>query len=166
MKLYLQQKIFSFTTQFSIKDETGNDKYFVKGELISLGKKLHLLNSGNQEIALIQQQFISFLPKFKVLINNSEVAEIVKEFTVFKPKYRVNGLNWTIDGDFFGHDYQILSDGKALVSIHKKWMSWGDSYEVDIVPGTDEVMALAVVLAIDCVLEAEESSRSHSNSYN
>ncbi|MEI6887309.1 MAG: LURP-one-related family protein [bacterium] len=163
MKLYLQQKVFSFTTQFSIKDEIGNDKYFVKGELISLGKRLHLLNASNQEIALVAQQLLTFLPKFKVFVNNFEVAEIVKEFTILKPKYKINGLNWTIDGDFFGHDYQILNGGSPIVSIHKKWMSWGDSYEVEIVPGTDEIMALAVVLAIDSVLESEESSRSHSN---
>lgn len=32
-------------------------------------------------------------------------------------------------------------------------MMWGDTYELDIVDPKDELLALAVVLAIDCVLE-------------
>jgi hypothetical protein len=33
-------------------------------------------------------------------------------------------------------------------------MTWGDSYELDILNPEDEIVALAVVLTIDCVTEA------------
>ena len=29
MKLYIKQKVFAFTDTFNVKDEYGNDKYFV-----------------------------------------------------------------------------------------------------------------------------------------
>ena len=37
-------------------------------------------------------------------------------------------------------------------------MTWGDSYELDIANPADELVALAVVLTIDCVNESDSSS--------
>ena len=37
-------------------------------------------------------------------------------------------------------------------------MTWGDTYELDIADAENEVMALAVVLAIDCVLDAQQNA--------
>lgn len=31
MKLYIKQKVFSIGAKFSVKDEAGNDRYFVEG---------------------------------------------------------------------------------------------------------------------------------------
>ena len=59
---------------------------------------------------------------------------------------------------FFGHDYQITENGNAIVSIHKKWMAWGDTFELDIADESREVLALAVVLAIDAVMDAQQNS--------
>ena len=42
MSLYIKQHIFSWGDQFSVYDESGNEKYFVEGEVFSFGKKLHL----------------------------------------------------------------------------------------------------------------------------
>ena len=36
-------------------------------------------------------------------------------------------------------------------------MTWGDSYELDIASPADEIIALAVVLTIDCVREAQNN---------
>ncbi len=51
------------------------------------------------------------------------------------------------------HDYEITKNGDLIVSINKEWMTWGDSYELSIVNPEDEIVALAVVLTIDCVME-------------
>ena len=37
-------------------------------------------------------------------------------------------------------------------------MTWGDSYELDISHPQDEILALAVVLTIDCVMAAQASA--------
>ena len=43
-------------------------------------------------------------------------------------------------------------------------MTWGDSYELNITNPQDELVALAVVLTIDCVLAAQSSSAATSAS--
>lgn len=158
MKLLIRQKVFSWGDQFSVQDEQGNDKYFVKGEIFSWGKKLHVYDLYENEVAFIQQKVFSFLPRFFVFVNDSQVAEIVKEFTFFYPKYSITGLGWNIDGDFWSHNYTIDQNGMDIVGIRKEWFSWGDFYTLDIANPEDEILALAVVLTIDCVIDAQSSN--------
>ncbi|MDE6470055.1 MAG: LURP-one-related family protein [Eubacterium sp.] len=157
MKLYMKQKVFSFKDKFTIKDEQGNDKYYIEGEFLSLGKKLHIYDMNHNEVAFVRQKILAFMPKFTVEVNGSEVAEIVKRVTFFTPKYYVDGLGWNVEGDFFAHNYIITSGDRAIVSIHKAWMSWGDTFELDIADDRDEVTALAVVLAIDAVMDSQNN---------
>lgn len=158
MKLYIKEKVFSWGDKFTVKDEYGNDKYFVQGEVFSWGKKLHVYDMTGNEVAFIKQEVWSFLPRFYVFCNNVQVAEIKKEFSFIFPKYSVAGLGWEIEGRFMAHDYEIKKGSRTIVSISKEWMTWGDSYELDIANPEDEIVALAVVLTIDCVTESNSGA--------
>lgn len=157
MKLYIKQKIFSWNDKFSVYDANGEERYFVEGELFSWGKKLHVYDRARREAAFVRQELFTFLPKFIVSIDGHDIAEIVKELTFFKPKYRIDGLGWEIDGDFWDHEYEIKKNGRTIVSLSKEWFTWGDCYELDIENPEDEIVALAVVLAIDCVQAAQRN---------
>lgn len=157
MKLYIKQKVFSFKDKFTVKDEYGQDKYMVEGEIFSLGKKLHIYDMAGNEVAFIQQKVLSFLPRYFVFVGDKQIAEIVRKFTLITPKYEVLGLNWQVAGDFMAHDYEVTDNGRPVVLIHKEWMTWGDCYELDIAPYADEIAALATVLAIDCATESKGS---------
>ncbi len=158
MKLYIKQKVFSWGDKFTVKDEYGYDKYIVEGEIFTWGRKLHVYDMVGNEVAFIKQEVWSFLPRYYVFCGNQQVAEIVKEFTFFFPKYTVEGLGWNIEGSFMAHDYVINRGSQTIVSISKEWMTWGDSYELDIRNPEDEIVALAVVLTIDCVMAAASNN--------
>lgn len=159
--LYIKQKVFSWGDKFSVKDELGTDKYTVQGEVFSWGKKLHVYDEHGTEVVFIQQKVFSFLPKFFIYVDGQQVAEIVKQFTFFKQAYAVNGTSWTVEGDFWAHNYRIFDGEVPVCSITKTYFSWGDSYQLDIRETVNEKLALAVVLAIDAVLEM---SRNNANS--
>ena len=158
MKLYIKEKVFSWGDKFTVKDEYGNDKYFVQGEVFSWGKKLHVYDNVGREVAFIKQEIWSFLPRYYVSCGDEQIAEIKKEFSFLFPRYSIQGLGWEIEGKLMAHDYEIIKNGHSIVSIRKKWMTWGDSYELDIANPEDEIVALAVVLTIDCVMEANSGA--------
>jgi uncharacterized protein YxjI len=158
MKLYIKQKVFSWGDKFTVKNEVGQDKYTVEGEIFSWGKKLHVYDMAGKEVAFIKQEIFSWMPRFYVFCSGRQVAEIKKRFTFLFPKYSIEGLGWEIDGSFMAHDYEITKNGYPIVSISKEWMTWGDSYELSIANPQDEIVALAVVLTIDCVMAAAASS--------
>ena len=164
--LYMRQKVFSWKDRFTIWGEDHEDRYYVEGEFFSLGKKLHIYDAQGRELGLVAQKPWSFKPRFFVYVQGIQVAEVVKEITFFKPKYTINGLNWEVAGDVFGHNYEIRSQGRSVVRVHKQWLTWGDSYEIDILDNRDEINALAVVLAIDAVLAMQEAAAAASSSTN
>ena len=119
MKLYIKEKVFSWGDKFFVKDESGNDRYVVQGEVFSLGKKLHVYDMYGEEVAFIKQELMTWMPRFTVYSGNREVAQVKKEFTFLYPRYTIEGLGWEIDGSFWEHDYQITRNGDPIVTIQK-----------------------------------------------
>ena len=165
MKLYIKEKVFSWGDKFTVKDAYGEDKYIVEGEVFTFGKKLHVYDRAGREVAFIKQEIWSFLPRYYVFCGDRQIAEIKKEFTFLFPRYTIEGLGWEIDGSFMAHDYQITKRGRKIVTISKEWMTWGDSYELDIADPADELVALAVVIAIDCVTETASAAASSASNH-
>ena len=157
MKLYIEQKLFSFRDRFKVTDENGNPVYYVEGEIFSWGKKLHVYDCFQHEVAYIEQQIFNFLPKFDIYVRGENAVRIVKEFTFLRPKYSIENLNWEIEGSFWLHNYSITEKGNEVVTIRKEWMTWGDCYELDIKTKSHELEALAVVLTIDCVIDQSKN---------
>ena len=158
MKLYIKEKVFSWGDKFTVKDAAGNDRFFVQGEVFSWGKKLHVYDTLGREAAFIKQELFTFLPRYTVYSGGREIAQVKKEFSFLFPRYSIAGLGWEIDGSFWEHNYQITKNGYPIVTIQKEWMTWGDSYELDIHNPADEIVALAVVLTIDCVREQQNNN--------
>ena len=50
MQLLIKQRVFSWSDTYDIYDENGNQKYFIKNELISLGHRLHVYDAAHNEI--------------------------------------------------------------------------------------------------------------------
>lgn len=154
MKLYIKQKVFTIKDKFTVKNEEGNDKYFVEGKLFSLGKKFYIYNMEKEEVAYIEQKLMNLMPKFFVYVKGEKIAEIHKKFSFLKPKYEIVGKNWVTNGDLWAHEYNItdMDSGNQIASMHKEWMTWGDSYMLDIVDEKHEISIMALMLAIDAVM--------------
>lgn len=150
MKLYIKQKFFSWTDRFFIKDENQNDKYYAEGEFFSWGRKLHIYNIKGKEIAYIKRQLFTFLPRYTIEIAGNTYV-IVKHFSWFKPKFSIEGLPWTMEGDFMAHEYALSDKVGIIMSMSKHWFTWGDFYEIDISDPKHELLCLCIALTIDCM---------------
>lgn len=161
MKLYMKQKVFSLRGDFDIYDENQVPVYSVQGKLMSFGRQLRLYDSATgEELAHIKQQVMTLLPKMHVFYQNERIATISKKLTFFKQQYEIDTLGWSVEGDFFAHDYTVFdAQGRVVADINKKYLSWSDSFEVSIVQDDiDPAMVIAIVLAIDCAMDASQNS--------
>lgn len=152
-KFYMKQKVFSLKEKFFIKNEVGEDVYRIEGKFLSLGKQLTVYDGADREVAFIKQKLFQWLPKFDILIDGVEVAEVAQQFSFFKPKYTINGIGWNVVGNFWGHDYNVMDGENVIAHIHKAYMSFGDSFEIDVMDNVDERMVLAIVIAIDFAMD-------------
>ena len=79
MKLFIKQKIFSFKDKFNIFEERGEIKYTATGEIFTLGKKLHVTDTADNEVIFIRQRLLTLLPKYEISLGTGESVEIVKK---------------------------------------------------------------------------------------
>lgn len=158
MKYLIKQKVFSIPEKFYIYDEFGEELYLCKGEFFTFASKLHLYDKEGNEILYIKEKLFSLLQKIYVYKDGKEVSEIIKKLSLFKPYYDIYPQKWEIKGDFFEHEYQIISQNNLVATISKKWFSWGDTYNIDVSDAYDDLIVLAIVLAIDIVNNRERNS--------
>lgn len=155
MKLLFKQRFFSWFDSYDIYNEAGDTVYTVKGQL-SWGHCLKIFDAYGNEIGMVKQRILTFLPKFEMYLGDRYLGCIHKEFTFFKPKYNIDCNGWHVEGDFFEWDYTILnSSGRNIATVSKELFNWTDTYVIDVTDPQDALCALMLVLAID----AEKCSR-------
>lgn len=158
MKLYIQQKVFSFKDKFNVWDEAGNPKYYAEGEIFTLGKKLHVYDAAGNEAIFISQRLFRFLPTYEFSINGSAPAEMKKNFTFFRQEYSIPAYGLTVHGDFFAHEYEVFRNGQSIATLSKQWFTFGDAYEINIADPSDELLALAAILVVDCCIAQAQNN--------
>ena len=131
MKLLFKQRLFSWFDSYDIYDEAGNTVYVVKGQL-SWGHKLVIYDAYGNEVGMVVQKVLTFLPKFEIY----------------------NG--WHIDGTIMEWNYSILDrSGYSIARVSKELFHMTDTYVIDVQDPGNALDALMFVLAID----AEKCSR-------
>ncbi|MBU9674248.1 LURP-one-related family protein [Planococcus sp. CP5-4] len=158
-QLYIKQKVFSLSEKFTVKDEQEQDRYFVEGSFLKIPKTFSILDAENQEIGVITKKTFSFLPTFFVEVDGQEAVTIKKEFTFLKPRYAIEAEGIDVEGDWWEMSFDILRHGQVIGSVSKQWLSWGDTYQVDILDETMEHLVISLVVAIDCV-KADQAAAS------
>ena len=149
MKLLIKQRVFSWTDSYDVYDEEGNPKYFVKAEFLSLGHQLHVYDRDGNEIGMIRQKLLTFLPAFDIEIGGMVKGRIQKEFTFFKPRYQIDYNGWRVEGDFLGWDYDVYDGCCPNIHISKELFHWGDTYVINFMNPEDELDGMMLVIAID-----------------
>ena len=154
MKFYIKEKIFSIGDHFTIKDLSGNDVFNVVGKIFSLGNKLRIYDMYNNEIVYIEQKLFKLLPEYNIYLGGNYAANVKKKFTFFSNSFNIdsNMGNYEIEGDFFAHDFSIVKNDSIVAEVNKKWVSWGDTYEIDINEQENYAFILALVIVFDQVL--------------
>lgn len=156
MDLYIKQKFFSPTQDFDIYDINQKPIYRVKGSFLSFTREQKVYDlSNNEEVAYLRRKILALMPRMEVYVRGRLVETIRQRLTFLNPRYDLDHLGWQIQGNILQHDYDIIDRrGTIIARINKRFFAWSDTFEVSINDQeVDPVMVLAVVLAIDSVMD-------------
>ena len=155
MRLLFKQRLFSWFDSYDIYDDYGNTVFTVKGQL-SWGHKLVIYDANNNEVGMVVQKVLTFLPKFELYKHGHHIGNMNKELSIFVPHYDLDYNGWHIDGNILEWDYTMVdSNGIEVASVSKEILHLTDTYVIDVINPNDALDALMFVLAID----AEKCSR-------
>ena len=150
-----KQKFLSFGNDFHIRNEAGENVFFVDGKVFTLGDKLSFQDMQGRELAYIRQKLLAWGPTYEIT-RGSAVAAVVKKhlFTLFRCKFTVDVPgpdDLEAVGSFLDLEYTFSRGSRQVAQVSKRWFSWTDTYGVDVAAGEDDVLILASAIVIDLV---------------
>lgn len=131
----------------------------MEGEIFTFGAKIHLYDAIGTELYFIQQKVFRFLPEYHIYNGKDLSAVVKKELSFFRPRLNITSQfgHFTIEGNLFAMDFAILNNGVVIGELHKKWLSWGDSYELIIHDDNLAAFFCALAISIDHCLHNENN---------
>lgn len=155
MRLYFQQRLFSWFDSYDIYDEAGSVVYTVHGEP-AWGHRLRIYDGSGREVGCVREVVLTFLPRFEFYVGGVHVGTLTKELSFLHPRYNLDYSGWHIEGNWIEWDYEILdAQNRTAARISKELLHLTDTYWIDAERPADALPALMVTLAID----AEKCSR-------
>ena len=162
MRYLMKQKLFCWGDDFTIKNEAGEDVFFVNGKAFSIGNKLSFQDMQKNELAFIRQKLLSWGPTYEIT-SNGELAAVVKKhlFTFLRCKFTVDVPgpdDLEAQGSFLDMEYKFTRAEKVVAEVSKRWFSFADTYGVDIHEGEDDVLILASIVVIDMICHSDHKN--------
>lgn len=154
MKRYIRKKVLCLDENtYSVVDEDGNKKYEMKFEVL-LGKRICIMDELGNEVATIQQELKSLIPRYSVYFGEEKVMDITKKFHLL-PKYTIDGFGWEIRNGMMLHSYELTQAGEPVMKICRTRFGGFSAYELEITNPWDELAAVAAAATIECAIEHE-----------
>lgn len=163
-KLYIQQAVFKITDHYPIVNEHQETVYYVDQKFKFIGKFYTVTDVTGKVLFTIERGFAFFLPVYTITFATGETITIRTNFTLFRHKFDIEVEDFTlkVEGDFFAHNYALYTERTELASINKKWFSWGDAYEITIYDETFMDLSVAVLIAVDELIDTQRKNSSSS----
>ena len=163
MKLYVNEKLFSFHNRFYVKDENDKDVYEISSKIISLGDKITINDMEGNKIAYIEQEILHLTPHYNVYIKDILEFQITKKFQLFKNDYTLSN-GYRVEGKFMMLDFKVFDNNNNQIgSIKRKFISIGDKYEIEINDPNKKEIVLAIIVAITNDVNRNQAATNNSN---
>ena len=150
----MHEKLISIGDDYWIEDDKGKKAFYVDGKVLHLRNTLILKDAQGNYLYKIQERLLKIRDTMDIKRADGGVAATVKKafITILRDKWKVevpDGPDMEIQGNILDHEYRIDSEGQQIAEISKKWFRIRDTYGVEIVPGQDDALILAIAAAID-----------------
>src|SRR4051794_17836831 len=152
-KYRMREKLFSIGDDFWIEDEGGDRAYKVDGKAIRVRDTLVLEDRSGAELFTVQEKKLHIRDTMQVERGGETVATIKKALiTPLRDRYSIDvagGADMEAKGNIVDHEFKIERGGDTVAEISKRWFRVRDTYGIEVAPGQDDALILAVAVCID-----------------
>jgi len=150
----MRENLVSIGDDFWIETDQGQRAFKVDGKAMRIRSTLILEDPQGRELAKIQERKVRVRETMEVEGPGGEtLAEIHKKMiSPLRERYIVKvsgGPELEVQGNIVDHEYAIEAGGHKVAEVSKKWFRVRDTYGVQITPGQNDIVILAVTVGID-----------------
>jgi uncharacterized protein YxjI len=150
----MRQKMVAIGDDFWIENDQGQKVFKVDGKALRVRDTLKFEDAHGKELCKIQERMLRVKDSMEIEGPGGERMAMVKKalITPVRDRWTVKiggGPDLDVKGNILDHEYHIGEGRDKVAEISKKWFRVRDSYGVAIDPGQNDVLILAVTVAID-----------------
>ena len=149
----MREKLASIGDDFWIENALGQRAYKVDGKALRVRDTLKIRDAQGREVAEIQEKMLRVKDTMDIARNGRTIATVKQALiTPLRGRFSVNvvgGADMDVQGNILAHDYRFEQGGRQIAEVSKKWFRIRDSYGVDIQPGQDDALILAITVAVE-----------------
>ena len=163
-RLYMDAKGLTLMNyKFEIRDQAGNLRYkaaTVTESMITYNARVYYPNDA-EALAIHQQKKLTMMAiNFDIVTPNGVlVTQVMQNVKMTSYSYHLPQLGITVDGDFLALNFVFYRNGQPIGAVRKKFMSWGDCYEVEYTDASLEQVFLAMVMVVQMVIAYHRNHR-------
>ena len=150
----MRQKLIAFGDDFYIKDESGRNVFKVDGKVLRVRDTLKFKDLQGYTLCQVQERKLRVKDTMAIEDGDGKKVAEVKEalITPLRDRWTVklrNSPDMEVQGNILDHEYEIKEGSRKVAQVSKKWFRVRDTYGVEIAPDQEDVVILAVTVALD-----------------
>jgi uncharacterized protein YxjI len=152
----MREKFLAFGDDFWIEDDAGERVFRVDGKALRMRKTLKLEDLDGNELCKIQERKLRVRDTMEIEAPDGSRMGLIQKALVTPLRERLevevpDQPELKVRGNILDHEYRIKRDGEKIAEVSKKWLRMRDTYGIEIEPGQDEILILAVAVALDAL---------------
>jgi uncharacterized protein YxjI len=149
----MREKLWAIGDDFWIEDADGERVFKVDGKALRIRQTFVLESPSGEELYKIQEKKLSIRDRMEIERGGDTVATIKKALiTPLRDRYSIDiagGADMEAKGNIVDHEYKIERDGDTVAEISKRWFRVRDTYGIEVAPGQDDALILAITVCVD-----------------
>jgi uncharacterized protein YxjI len=150
----MREKLLSIGDDSWIEDESGRRAFKVNGKALRVRKTLVIEDPQGHELAKIQDRPVHVRDVMEIEgPDGSSLAKVKKAMiTPLRDRFSIDvagGAELSAHGNIVDHEFEIEADGTKVAEVSKKWFRVRDTYGVEVAPGQNDALILAITVCID-----------------
>jgi uncharacterized protein YxjI len=149
----MREKMFSIGDDYWIENGAGQRVVKVDGKALRVRDTLVLEDPSGNELYKVQEKKVRVRDTMEVERGDDTVATVKKALvSPLRDRFSIDvhgGSDLEAKGNIVDHEYTIERDGDQVAEVSKRWFRVRDTYGIEIQPGQDVALVLAITVCID-----------------
>jgi uncharacterized protein YxjI len=163
MRYQVKEKIFSVGTDFWVTDEQDNNAFLVDGKVLRIRQTLELKDPSGAVVATVRKKLVAIRETMEIERHGAPSATVHKVLvSPLHHRYVIDiagGGQLEAVGNLVDKEFQVRDGGQVLAQVSRAWFRIRDTYGVDVAPGQDDVLMIAIAVSLDRIHHDEEERR-------
>ncbi len=156
----IRQKLVSIGDDFWIENAEGKRVFKVDGKVLRISKALVFEDMNGRKLCQIKERLLTIKDTMVIEDPNGRDIAVVKKALIapLRDKWNVNikgGEDLVVQGNILDLEYDIRQGRKKVAEVSKKWFRLTDTYGVEIEAAQNDILILAIAVAIDMMAHDE-----------